>query len=139
MGAEGAERLGHGRAGGVALITHVVVAGDDRADDARARVELGDQPSRRPDRLAMNLDRTVRRLFAAESGEELIDVVHDPQRVSHPALRSRAVYRRLFSRGATAAPGRPERLGGLGGPFEAPHHGRAATVARRPRWPLRYE
>jgi hypothetical protein len=63
----------------------VVVAADDGADDARGIAEGGLERAARPDRLGTRRDADAGALFAADSGEELVQVVGDTQRLGHGA------------------------------------------------------
>src|SRR6266545_2372460 len=111
-GAEGLELPPDGDDGRLLLLRHVVVAADDRADDTRGIAEGGLEHAPRPDRLRTRRDADGGALFAADPGEELVQVVDDTQRLAHgrSSSRTRPVYSGSVT-GFGPRPRRPARSG----------------------------
>lgn len=89
IGLQGAKGLAHRGTGDLALVAEIIVAADQRGHETGVRPEGGLERAPRTDRLGTDLERRPRRRLAAHAREELVDVMHDAQQLSHMTLRKR--------------------------------------------------
>jgi hypothetical protein len=84
-GTEGLQLAPDGLDGGLLLLRHMVVAADDRAHDPRMVAQGRLERAPGPDRLGTHRHADRGALLAADSAEELVEIVGDAQRLGHGA------------------------------------------------------
>ena len=86
VGPQGLELGADGGDGRLFPLGDVVVAADDRPDDAPGIAEGGLERAPGPDRLGTHRDANVGALLAADPGKELVQVVGDTHGLTHAFL-----------------------------------------------------